>query len=201
MARINKNYHKDAKEQITAAAIEVAATKGWDAVTLDAIAQNVGVTIPALYSYFKNRDALLDEAFLEVIRNTQADIETTLARESDIHQVVLNFADHIFIQQNLNSKIFFQIPARFFQDPNKRKIAKIFKDTGIIIRNMLVQAKSKGEIPRQVDPETATRLIFAITMGLQFPIFEKEDVHADRDLWIEAVERCLLIDPHIRNKQ
>ena len=65
---------------------------GWDAVTLDAIAQNVGVTKPALYSYFKNREALLREVTLEVVRNIQAGLGTTLAHDNDIHRIIWDFA-------------------------------------------------------------------------------------------------------------
>ena len=65
MARINAK--EDAKKKIIAAALDIAAEHGWDAVTLDAIAQNVGVTKPALYSYFENREALLRDVLFEVV--------------------------------------------------------------------------------------------------------------------------------------
>ena len=152
MARVNKQYREDAKERIIATAIEVAVEKGWDALTLDAIAQNVGVTIPALYSYFRNRDELRDEVVLKVLRDNQADLEATLTREGDIHQIMRDYADLIFIQQKKYANIFSNLSLKFLQDPGQReKMLPFSRATSTIIRDRLARAQSRGEIPWQVD--------------------------------------------------
>jgi len=68
MPRINTEYREDAKKKIIAAALDVAATSGWGALTLDAIAQKVGVTKGAFYSYFKNSSTLMQDVIIEMIR-------------------------------------------------------------------------------------------------------------------------------------
>ena len=204
MARVNKQYREDAKERIIAAAIEVAVEKGWDALTLDAIAQNVGVTIPALYSYFRNRDELRDEVVLKVLRDNQADLEATLTREGDIHQIMRDYADLIFIQQKKYANIFSNLSLKFLQDPGQReKMLPFSRATSTIIRDCLARAQSRGEIPWQVDLDKAARLIPSIAIGLQLSsiFIEKADDNAEIALWTEAVERILLIDRHFGSMQ
>ena len=203
MAKINKQYREDAKEKIIIAAIEVADEKGWDAVTLDAIAQKIGVTIPALYNYFKNRDTLLDEVILEVAHISQARLEKSVAHENDIHLIIQGIADLNFIQKEHHGPVFVQLLAQLSQNSKQRKkIARIFKNHWIIVRDGLIRAKAKGDIPRQVDPDEATRLIFALSIGLSLSsiMMENEDTEAERRIWLDAVERCLLIAGSINGR-
>ena len=199
MARVNKQYREDAKERIITAAIEVAVENGWDALTLDAIAQNVGVTIPALYSYFRNVDALREEVVFKVLRNNLANVEATLTRKGDIYQNIQDYADLIFVHQKQYANILSNLPLKFLKDPGQReKIAPFFRTSSIIIRDCLARAQSRGEIPLQVDPNEAARLIASITVGLQLSsmFIETADENAEKSLWIEGVERILLIDRH-----
>ena len=203
MAKINKEYRDDAKEKIIAAAIEVAEDKGWDAVTLDAIARNVGVTIPALYNYFKNRDALLDEVILKVARISQAYLETTVAHEDDIHLIIQNIADLNFNQKKHCGPVFNQLIAQLSQQPKQRKkITRIFKNHWIIVRDGLIRAKSKGDLLPQIDPDEVVRMIFAISMGLSLSsiMMDNEDTEGEKRIWLDAVERCLLITGSVNGK-
>lgn len=199
MSRINTEYHteyrEDAKKKIIAAALDVAAEHGWDAVTLDAIAQNIGVTKPALYSYFKNREALLRDVTLEVVRNIQTGLETTLAHDNDIHRIIRNLAELLFEQQKPYANIFFQLPARMRQDAkNHEEFAHFFDKSRTVIRDSLTRIKSDGELLRAVDPDAAAYMIIAMTMGLLTSSdFLEMDVNVAKKIWIDTVERYLLI--------
>jgi len=193
MARINAK--EDAKKKIIAAALDIAAEHGWDAVTLDAIAQNIGVTKPALYSYFENREALLRDVLFEVFRNIRSELETTLADDDDIHHIIRNLAELLFEKQKFYANLFFQLPFRLIQDPrNREEFAIIFDKSRSVIRDCLARAKSREKLPRDVDPDEAACIIIAMTMGLQFgsPSMGM-DVNAEKKIWIRTVERFLLI--------
>jgi AcrR family transcriptional regulator len=203
MARVNEKYHEDAKERIITAAIDVAVEGGWEAMTLDAIAQNVGVTTPALYGYFKNRDALQEEVVLRVIQSNQIELEATLTREGDIRQLIHNYANFLFIHHAKYANILSNLPVRFIQNPRERKkIAVFFRTNTNIIRSCLARAKSRGEIPQQVNLDRATRLINAIIIGLHISsvFIETTDMDTEKDLWIEAVERILLLDRNTQSR-
>ena len=199
MSRINTEYHteyrEDAKKKIIAAALDVAAEHGWDAVTLDAIAQNIGVTKPALYSYFKNREALLRDVTLEVVRNIQTGLETTLAYDNDIHRIIRNLAKLLFEQQKPYANIFFQLPARMRQDAkNHEEFAHFFDKSRTVIRDSLTRIKSDGELLRAIDPDAAAYMIIAMTMGLLTSSdFLEMDINEAKKIWIDTVERYLLI--------
>lgn len=201
MSRINTEYHteyrEDAKKKIIAAALDVAAEHGWDAVTLDAIALNVGVTKPALYSYFRNREALLHDVTLEVVRNIQTGLETALAHDDDLYRIIRNLAELLFEQQKPYANIFFQLPTRMRQDEkNREEFAHFFDNSRIIIRDCLTRIKSDGGLSRAVNPDTAAYMIIAMTMGLLTSSdFLKMDVDVAKKIWIEAVERYLLFGP------
>ena len=197
MARVNKEYREGARERIVSAAIDIAAEKGWEAMTLDAIAQAIGVTTPALYSYFKNRDALQDEVVLRAIRINQENLKTVVSQDKNIRQIFRDYADQAFIRQTRYSAILSNLPLRFLEDPEKRQeLARFFKDYSAIVRDSLARAQEKGEIPPRVDLDHATRLINALPIGLKVSsiFLDKLDPASEKELWIEAVERILLLD-------
>lgn len=198
MARVNKEYREDAKERIVTTAIDIVIQKGWDAMTLDAIAQNIGVTTPALYSYFKNRDALQDEVVLRALQKNQTEIEATLSREGNIRQILQDYANLLYNQKSQYAQILSNMPLRFLEDPVQReKIAMLYSDGSRIIRDCLARAQSRGEIPDYVDPDKTTRFILSITFGLQISsrFIGRTDVNKEKDLWLEVVERILFIGP------
>ncbi|MFA4850206.1 MAG: TetR/AcrR family transcriptional regulator [Methanoregula sp.] len=197
MPRINSEYREDAKKKIIAAAIEIAAEKNWDAVTLEAIAQKVGVTKGALYAYFENSEALLREVIFEVFRNVRLGLETTLAQTDDIHRMIRNLADLIFEQQKPYASIFCQLPMRLPQDPKYREeFSHIFDRNRILICEYLAHMKAKGKLSEDVDPESASSMIIAMTMGLRIcSLFLGKDAVEAKKTWIDSVERILGIVP------
>lgn len=199
MARVNTEYREGAKERIITAALEIAAERGWEAMTLDAIAQKIGVTKPALYSYFKNRDALQDEVVLRVIRMNLADTEAALScRDLGIRELIRNFAALPYTQQQGYTKLLSNLPLRFLESPAlRRMLAQYYQKYSAITRDCLARAQARGEIPPQVDIDHATRLINTLSIGLHVTSLFMEKVDPDREiaLWIEAVERILLLGP------
>jgi len=196
MPRINAEYREDAKKKIIGAALEIAVEKGWDAVTLEAIAQKVGVTKGALYAYFENRDALWHEVLFEVFKNIRIGIETTLGTTDDLDTMILNLADLIFDQQKPYVTIFYQLPTRLPQDPRCREeFTRIFDGNRILIRDCLARKKAEGKLSNCVDPETASTTIIAMTMGLRLgSLLLGRDSDVSKKIWIDSVERILLIE-------
>lgn len=202
MARVNKEYREGAKERIITAALELAVERGWEAMTLDAIAQKIGVTTPALYSYFKNRDALQDEVVLRIIQCNQADMAAILARDKPVHDLIRDYATLSLTHQSRYHNLLSNLPVRFIENPEqRRKLSLYFKQYSAIIRDSLVRAQARGEIPPQLDIDHATRLIHTVSIGLHITalFMEKVDPAEEARLWIEAVERILLIAPQAGN--
>jgi len=197
MPRINTEYREDAKKKIIAAALEVAAEKGWDAVTLEAIAQKVGVTKGALYSYFENRDALLHEVICEVLRNVRVGLKVALESTDDIHTTILDLADLFFEQQKRYAAIFYQLQARLPQDPRFREeFSRFFNNNRIFLRDRIARMKAEGKLSQDIDPEAISSTIMAMTMGLRMSTFcLGSDVNEAKKMWMDSVERILGIGP------
>lgn len=72
-------FREQVREDIKAAALRQIATGGAAAVSVNAIAKQLGVSGPALYRYFANRDALLAELVLDAYH----DLADALAAVTD----------------------------------------------------------------------------------------------------------------------
>ncbi len=74
------------------------------------------------------------------------------------------------------------------------EFARIFDNNRILIRDCLVRKKVEGKLPRDVDPETASSAIIALTLGLRISsLFLGKDADATKKIWIDSIERILLI--------
>ncbi|WP_321508354.1 TetR/AcrR family transcriptional regulator [uncultured Methanoregula sp.] len=196
MARVNQEYREGARERIITAAINVAIEKGWKAMTLEAIAQKVGVSIPALYSYFRNRDALENEVVNRVIQIHDDEFVATLSRDGDIHRIIQNYADLIFIHQARHVNIYSLLPIRFLNDPMMHgKVADSMTAELDLISNCLTRAKSRGELKKYLDVNESAQLISSLTAGIMLKLIFDSQINEriERKRWITGVERILLI--------
>jgi AcrR family transcriptional regulator len=196
MARVNQEYREGATERIITAAIDVAIEKGWEAMTLEAIAQKVGVSIPALYSYFRNRDALENEVVNRVIQIHHDEFIATLSRDGDIHRIIQNYADLIFIRQIRYVNIYSLLPIRFLNDPMLHgKAADSMTAELDLISNCLERAKSREELKKDLDVDEAAQLISSLTAGTMIKLVFNSQINEriERKRWITGVERILLI--------
>ena len=203
MPRINLEYRKEAQKKIIAAAIEVAGDHGWDGVTLDAIAQKVGVTKPALYGYFTNREELLHEIVRGMIAIFQSEIETRVTHENDPKQIIGQFAEVIFDKVKSNGKIFFLLSSRHAENPEYREeITQTVNDYQSAFRTRITCMKSEGSLSQDVDPEAAAYMITMMTMGVFASLTLMDlDIDVVKQIWIDAAERFLLIQPNGKKRR
>jgi AcrR family transcriptional regulator len=195
MPRINTEYRKDAKRKIIAAALEVAVERGWDEVSLDAIAHNVGTSKPALYNYFESREVLLRDVLFEVIQNFQDDLETTLSKNVDLPANIRNLAELLFEKEKTHANLFFQIPLRLMQDKeNGTEFYRSFDNSRDTIRNYLLYAKSQGELSQEIDTDEAASTIIVMIFGLHVSSpFLQMDAGMKKKIWIKSVRQFLMI--------
>lgn len=196
MPRINTEYREDAKKKIIDAAVEVAEEDGWSAVTLDAVARKVGVTKGAFYSYFANSGTLMQDVIVAMIRRLRDHFLANLSGEDDIHAVLDNLGDFIFMQPKPFIPIFIQAIAGMPRDPVfLDRISSLFDENAAMIVDALSRYQKSGQIPEEVDLKDAARAIYCMTMGLGlFTHVLKKDPRLARQAWITSVERILVLD-------
>jgi AcrR family transcriptional regulator len=76
---LRDRFRAQVQQEVKTAALRQLAEGGPEALSLNAIAKQVGMTGPALYRYFANRDSLLTELVIDAY----ADLASTLARAAD----------------------------------------------------------------------------------------------------------------------
>jgi len=198
MPRIRTNHYEDARNQIIAAAQTIARKDGWDAVTLDAIAQQVGVTKPALYTYFKNREDLLREVFYVVVRNIRSSLKSTLENENDMYQIIRNLANLFFEQQETSGNIFFQLPMKMIRDlRGNEDVSSILDDCRHLIGYSLEQAQQAGKLSPLIDIAESTTAIIMMAYSISGArVMMNIDMAETKKIWITAIERILMLEPY-----
>lgn len=73
---MRERFREQVREDVKAVALQQLAAGGAQAISLNAIAKELGVSGPALYRYYTNRDALLNELVIDAYQ----DLSDTLAR-------------------------------------------------------------------------------------------------------------------------
>lgn len=197
MPRINTEYHEDAKKKIIDAALDVAADDGWGALTLEAIAQKVGVTKGAFYSYFPNSVTLMQDVIIAMIRKMRDHAIASLSAREDIHGALDHLGNLIFLHPKPFLPVFVQAMANIPKDPAfVEKISVLFDENTALFVKKFDRFQKKGQIPEGVDLDDAARAIYCMTIGLALTThMMKKDVANAKRIWIDSAERILRIEP------
>jgi len=193
MPRINPEYRRDAKRKIIDAAIEVASEKGVTAVTLEDIAQKVGVTKGALYAYFESREVLFREMTLEVFTRVRSELEKAFRESGDGPETFSRITDLVYGDLKRYTNIFIQMVTTVPQDPELQKIYSTMFDRNVtFIGGHISRMQKKGMIPVEVSPEETARAILALAIGLRITeLHLKKDPEQLKRIWLDSVSRLL----------
>jgi AcrR family transcriptional regulator len=71
------------REQILAVARAIGVRKGWSAVTIPSVAQEVGYTSPLLYEHFRNKEDLLTQIPVEAIAGFEKRLTEKLPEDAE----------------------------------------------------------------------------------------------------------------------
>lgn len=154
-------------DNILSIAREMMQTDGVAALSFNAIARRLGMTPPALYTYFDSKhaiyDALFKLGFTEFDRRMQPGV---LEKESPYEQVRAAFEGHMaFAQENPDLyQLMIQRPVPGFI-PSEESMSislTVLKNSSDWLRQVLEEAEFAPDIPL----EEARDLLFAMMQGL-----------------------------------
>ncbi len=91
------------RDEILEVALKIFAKKGYENTTLDEIAKEVGITKPAIYYHFKNKNELYNFIFQEHFKRLSFTKKESL--EEDIRAYIDTFGD-FFIENPFIAKLF-----------------------------------------------------------------------------------------------
>lgn len=166
------------KERILRIGLRLFLQKGYDKTSLNDIARQVGISKPAIYHHFKNKDELfhgvLSFFFEEMAKWSKSRFESCKTlREllKAFFQSLTSFrevADTIFGKQGKNAPYSFLellLTASKRHPGIQKRIEQGFLMTRRFLKEELVKAQRKGEIRGDIDCETFAFQIHALIEG------------------------------------
>jgi AcrR family transcriptional regulator len=168
----------DTKENIVKTALSLFLQKGYERTSLNDIAREVGITKPAIYHHFKNKDELFHEVLslfftemgkwsksrFESCRTLRALLKTFFQSLKSFHEV----ADILLGERKQKTPYSFLelFLAASKKDPRIRKrIEDGFLLTRRFLKDELLKAQGRGEIRKDIDCETFAFQIHALIEG------------------------------------
>lgn len=89
------------RERILDEAIPLFAEYGFQGVSIDKIAKKLKVTKPFIYTYFKNKDSLLEEIFLRAAKDLMIGLEGIFSVERSPEEQLQVFVEY-YVLENIN---------------------------------------------------------------------------------------------------
>jgi AcrR family transcriptional regulator len=166
------------KQEIAKTALRLFLQNGYEGTSLNQIASQVGITKPAIYHHFKNKDELFHEVlslfFREMGKWSQARFETCRNVKDllkTFFQMLTGFketADKLLGKQKGKTQYSFLevFLSASKKDPSiRRRMEEGFIRTRSFLKEELLKAQTKGEIRKDMDCETLAFMIHALIEG------------------------------------
>ena len=158
------------KRQITRAAYEIIAEKGYYNFTMMDIAKKAGVSSGLIHHYFKDKENMLVTLLREMQQNVRSSLERALEREAD-PKVKLG----IFIDQGFglveNEKEYIYVTFDFltqikFNERMQRILSKLYRGYRETLSQILREGKEQG-VFKEVDEHYIATIFSSIMLGFE----------------------------------
>jgi len=191
MPKVIPEYKEEAKSKIVEAARVVFAKKGYNDATMDDVAKEVGVSKGAIYSYFKSKEDILKETYLQT-HQTLRTIINKACEKTDLAQALEEVYSMVTERYKGNLHRHFEQVALASRDPVIKKIIMDDYQRDVETVQTFVEEKMKEGLMRtDVEAQTLAELFTALFMGTMEKLvlgFPNKDVH---DQWIKSMTLIL----------
>jgi TetR/AcrR family transcriptional repressor of uid operon len=166
VTRTFRRLDPERQQDIISAIVDEAIEKGPTAISIKRVAKRAGVSVGALYTYFPNRDGMLDFVVEMSIRFVSEEFDGFRPYFTELplrEALALYLTGGVEWSKTQTKMVQFFARAAYHRDSNLsdrlvRPIATIMRET---LGDILKQAAARGEIRDDVDLEAAARVIYA----------------------------------------
>lgn len=158
------------KRQITRAAYEIIAQKGYYNFTMMDIAKQAGVSSGLIHHYFKDKENMLVTLLKEMQQNVRSSLERALEKEADPKEKLGIFIDQGF---NLveNEREYIYVTFDFltqikFNERMQRILSKLYRGYRETLAQILREGKEQG-IFKDVDEHYIATIFTSIMLGFE----------------------------------
>jgi AcrR family transcriptional regulator len=166
---------------------------GYTGTTMEEIAARLGVTKPAIYQYFRNKEALFT-AVAEHGRQELAGILERSFKEGDLLIGCSLLFDSLLDFVTRSMKIYNDILLVAARDESVRAILKEDRMADLrVIQQFIEEQKKKGLIHPSIDVNTLAGACDALINGLLSNVMVGMDAAEAKRIWLAAVRDLLRI--------
>ncbi len=187
MPKLYPGYRDEIRKKIVSQAFEVFLAKGFEKTTMDDIAARLGVTKPAIYRYYKNKEDLFlassAETMMEEFRRIFA---TSFASDDLITGAGLFFDEHLAINRRY-SAVWKDMESIISRSPSYRESAAGMHAEGLaFMRHFFLEQKRRGAIRTAIDDRDLTLICSTLAQGLTNSVNAGLDPAEGKRLWLLA---------------
>ena len=135
------------EDAILDATTSILATKGFDLMTMEDVASEVGISKPSLYKHFKSKDDLVGAAMIRLIEGALAFLEALPEDMSALARLraLLEWALSVRLKGGLPFLPSTSPNVRDMLTRNLRYVTRVLKLNGVL-KELVVEAKRAGEL-------------------------------------------------------
>ncbi len=184
-------YKETVAAKIVETAIELLATKGYNNLTLDEIAEKLKISKGALYSYFKSKDDIIREIYKSSSTTIQKIINEA-SRGHDFKQIMETIFELTSGKYKNHTCIYFETYALSWHEEILKAIMKMEYEKDFEATHKFIECLVNKKCARaDVDPQVLAHLFRAVWMETSERLglgFEKSRVH---DYWMISTTSVL----------
>jgi AcrR family transcriptional regulator len=189
MPKIFLKYKEEARKVIIDAAITVAIRDGYQTMTIEDVAKEVGVTKGALYGYFQNKEEIMSEVLIEISKKIEENL--TLSHvEGSFDAILDQLSDRILNDPYVS--LISELMSISGRDPAIRPmVSKMMDRTIQFIENGLQTLQEQKCIPGTLDLHAAAIVTEALSRGMFTKLSITQEPEEIRKLWQSAMKKLL----------
>ncbi len=172
MRAFSAEQYEESKQNILHAALAICASEGFEGLTIEKLARSLGLTKPALYHYFKNKDDILIHLTLQYLDQANREIQNILIGNQEDHQVGLQRLLEYYITQGRTEPGYFYLEHHINNllellppSPEKEQIRQKSLTIPRTIMGFIKEGIAAGSFI-DMDPMTMGTLILSMLSGV-----------------------------------
>lgn len=194
MPRVDRSYLDARRREILVAAHRCFARRGFQATTMQDVADAVGLSVGALYRYFDGKEALI-EALAEWGRAQKRELMDDVpppGGTEGLPELVVRLASALSAPEAAATAVRFDVRVwgeALGQPDLESFVQESLSDFQQLITGYVEDAQAEGEIRSDVEPETVARVVVSLLSGLELQLAFEPGL--DRDAYTAGVATLL----------
>jgi AcrR family transcriptional regulator len=187
MPKLYPGYRDEIRKKIVSEAFEVFLAKGFEKTTMDDIAARLGVTKPAIYRYYKNKEELFLASMAETMMGEFKEIfATSFAKDDLMTGAGLFFDAHLALDRKY-SAIRKDMDSIISRNAALQEGVNGFHSDGIeFMRLFFAEQKREGTIHTTIDDMDLVLICGALVNGLITSVSFGLDPAEAKRLWLQG---------------